>query len=108
MRDFKKFTSTHVREEVEKHSMSLLDQIDIHEEGGAFKAWMERFHEVYLEDLKHLERKLDYIHTNPLQEKWNLVQKPEDYQYSSASSYEFGIQGKVIVKDYRAFIKVIA
>lgn len=35
-------------------------------------------------------QKLDYIHNNPLQEKWKLVQYPEDYKYSSARFYETG------------------
>jgi putative transposase len=36
-------------------------------------------------------QKLDYIHNNPLQDKWQLVKYPEDYQYSSARFYETGI-----------------
>ena len=32
--------------------------------------------------------KLDYIHTNPLQEKWNLAKYPVDFYWSSASFYE--------------------
>ena len=32
-------------------------------------------------------QKLRYVHNNPLQEKWSLCSKPEDYQFSSAKSY---------------------
>jgi hypothetical protein len=37
-----------------------------------------------------------YIHNNPMQEHWSLVEKPEDYTYSSAKFYfegkdDFGI-----------------
>jgi hypothetical protein len=35
-------------------------------------------------------QKLDYIHNNPLQPKWNLCKCPEDYYYSSAKFYEMG------------------
>jgi REP element-mobilizing transposase RayT len=43
-----------------------------------------------------LEQKLEYLHNNPLQEKWNLAERPEDYRWSSARFYmseedEFGI-----------------
>jgi REP element-mobilizing transposase RayT len=35
-------------------------------------------------------QKLDYIHNNPLQEKWKLAEYPEDYKYSSARFYMTG------------------
>jgi putative transposase len=47
------------------------------------------------------EQKLDYIHLNPLQEKWNLVKYPEDYPWSSARFYETGIDEFGILTDYR-------
>ncbi len=36
-------------------------------------------------------QKLNYIHNNPINHPWNLVQLPEDYKYSSAKFYETGI-----------------
>ncbi|MEO7048139.1 MAG: transposase [Ferruginibacter sp.] len=38
-----------------------------------------------------LIQKLIYIHNNPLSGKWNLVNYPEEYKYSSALFYEEGI-----------------
>ncbi|WP_259066827.1 hypothetical protein HDF24_21195 [Mucilaginibacter sp. X4EP1] len=35
--------------------------------------------------------KLDYIHNNRVQYKWQLVRYPEDYKYSSARFYETGM-----------------
>lgn len=32
-------------------------------------------------------QKLDYIHNNPLQQKWQLVNLPEEYKYSSSRFY---------------------
>jgi len=32
-------------------------------------------------------QKLDYIHNNPVQEKWRLAEHPENYKYSSANFY---------------------
>ena len=37
------------------------------------------------------EQKIEYIHNNPLQEKWNLAKNPSEYKYSSAKFYETGI-----------------
>ena len=36
-------------------------------------------------------QKLNYIHNNPLQEKWKLADSPIAYKYSSARFYETGI-----------------
>jgi putative transposase len=35
-------------------------------------------------------QKLEYIHNNPLQEKWNLAKSPHEYKWSSAGFYETG------------------
>lgn len=46
------------------------------------------------------EQKLEYIHLNPLQERWNLVKKPEDYRWSSAAFYENGVDEFGILTHY--------
>ena len=40
-------------------------------------------------------QKLNYIHNNPV--RAGIVQKAEDYVYSSAADYVFGKQGRVKV-----------
>jgi putative transposase len=45
-------------------------------------------------------QKLDYIHNNPLQDKWRLSACPEDYKYSSASFYETGHDGFGLLTHY--------
>jgi putative transposase len=42
--------------------------------------------ELYSPDVAY--QKLEYIHLNPLVEKWNLAKEPSDYKFSSASFYE--------------------
>ncbi|MFI5162126.1 MAG: transposase [Sphingobacteriales bacterium] len=46
-------------------------------------------------------QKLDYIHNNPLQDKWQLAEYPEDYRYSSARFYESGVDEFDLVSHYR-------
>lgn len=41
------------------------------------------------------EQKLDYIHSNPVSGKWNLVQVAQDYAHSSAGFYH-GIENEFI------------
>ena len=45
---------------------------------------------ILMDTKEKLEQKLNYIHLNPLQEKWNLEKFPEDYKWSSASFYMSG------------------
>ncbi len=48
-----------------------------------------------------VEQKLEYIHTNPLQGQWNLVDMPEKYKWSSALFYEKGIDEFGFLTDYQ-------
>ncbi len=50
-------------------------------------------------------QKLNYIHRNPLQEKWNLAKEPEDYYYSSAKFYQTGIDDFGILTHYSEYFK---
>jgi len=56
---------------------------------------------VLMDSRYKVEKKIEYIHLNPLQEQWNLVSKPEDYKWSSARFYEAGIDEFKILTDYR-------
>ncbi len=104
MRDLKKFTSVMVRQKIEKSgNIDLLEKLRVPDRKQVFKVWQDRFDDLYLANKKLLEMKLQYIHTNPMQEHWNLVNKPEDWPYSSAMFYELSKQPLVMVTDYREF-----
>jgi putative transposase len=51
------------------------------------------------------EQKLNYIHQNPLHEKWNLVKRPEDYYYSSAKFYKTGIDDFGMLTHYGEYFE---
>lgn len=63
--------------------------------------WQRDALAIRMDSKKKAEQKLDYIHLNPLQERWSLVIKPEDYRWSSARFYETGIDEFGIITDYR-------
>ncbi|MBX3255351.1 MAG: hypothetical protein KF862_14515 [Chitinophagaceae bacterium] len=44
-----------------------------------------------LSTIKILEQKLEYIHNNPVVEKWYLARLPEEYRWSSANFYLNGV-----------------
>lgn len=51
-------------------------------------------------------QKLNYIHNNPCQERWQLVKSPADYLHSSAKFYYTGEQGIYPVTHYDAMRKI--
>ena len=55
-------------------------------------------------DERMTEQKLDYIHHNPVQGKWQLVKDYADYEHSSAGFYEKGEQGVYSVVHYKEII----
>lgn len=50
-----------------------------------FQLWQQDNHPIELFNSKVIHQKLDYIHNNPV--KAGIVDKPEDYLYSSARNY---------------------
>jgi REP element-mobilizing transposase RayT len=58
--------------------------------------------EVYGMDF--LNQKLDYIHHNPVQSRWNLAKEYTDYPHSSAAFYVDNVTNKFIsITDYRIY-----
>jgi hypothetical protein len=47
------------------------------------------------------------MHLNPCTDRWRLVEKPRDYEHSSAAFYQLGKQGKVSIKDYQDFLALL-
>lgn len=52
-----------------------------------YKVWQSRFHNIVITEYKDFLIKLNYIHKNPLQDRWRLCENAEDYYYSSARYY---------------------
>ena len=50
-----------------------------------FQFWQQHNKPIELTDNKIMEQKLNYLHNNPVVEE--IVEKPEDYKYSSARDY---------------------
>jgi REP element-mobilizing transposase RayT len=65
-----------------------------------YQFWERNALSIDLWSPKVFTQKMDYIHNNPLQEKWRLVQYPEDYKYSSAKFYETGIDEFGLLNHY--------
>jgi REP element-mobilizing transposase RayT len=92
MRDIKKYSAWDIMEELEKQRREdVLDVFRDEAEGypdRRRKFWMERFDDEVIRNQTMFLTKLSYIHNNPV--KAGLVQRAEDYKYSSARNYVLG------------------
>ncbi len=94
-RDFLKFTGQQIKFDLAQHHPAVLERFRINAKDRQYQIWERNPLSVKCYTRKVIEQKLDYIHHNPLQEKWRLAEQPEDYFYSSARFYleekdEFG------------------
>jgi hypothetical protein len=51
-----------------------------------------------------LSQKLEYIHNNPVDKEWKLVDDRADYKYSSACLYDRNIKSIIEVDDIREYL----
>lgn len=93
MRDFKKFTSKailkQIQEEPESRREWMLNYFSetagLLKRNENFKFWQDGLHAEEIFSPDFFWEKLDYIHNNPVEEM--IVEKPEDYLFSSARNY---------------------
>lgn len=93
IRDFKRHTAKelieNIENEIESRRQWLLNTFK--KEGAnaskpsLFKVWQEGYHAINVYSNKFIHQKLEYIHNNPVND--GIVEKPEDYLYSSARNY---------------------
>ena len=84
---FKSFTATMIRKFLVNHNKLKLNLYISTQNDREYQFWKRRSKSIEMQNRIIAAQKVEYIHNNPLQEKWKLVEKPEDYVYSSASYY---------------------
>jgi len=107
MRDFKKFTARQIygqfQAEENKKVLSFLRN-----EGQAvkqeYKVWEDGYDARDVFSIKFLQQKMDYIHHNPCQPQWKLVEKPEDYLWSTAGFYLADKPCVILIDDVKEYI----
>jgi len=99
-RDFLKFTSQQIKFDLRDANSPLLYQFEKDGSDRQFQFWQRKSLSKNIYNRKVFEQKLDYIHLNPLQEKWQLVEQPEDYKYSSAKYYILNIDDWGFITHY--------
>ena len=93
IRDFKKFTANQLLPLLqlpqESRSDWMMKRFEFaartHQRNSHYQLWTHENHAVELFTPAFTEQKLNYIHNNPV--RAGIVDKPEDYVYSSARNY---------------------
>jgi putative transposase len=106
MRGVKRYSSKLIANEIENYQPELISNISYKHRKQNKKIWNDRFHDEVIYTTKFLVQKLNYIHNNPCQPFWHLVEKPEDYKYSSALFYLTGEVGLLPVTHYSEYFSI--
>ncbi len=89
MRDFKRHTSVDIRKLIQKENrIYLLERLRRNAEYSKnqnFKIRKDRYDDLIISTEKMMGIKVNYIHFNPV--KARLVEKPEEWEFSSARNY---------------------
>lgn len=88
---FLRFTAQQMKFKLLQTNSPVLEQYRVNAADREYQFWERNSLSVDLWSPAVFMQKLDYIHNNPLQQKWNLVEFAEDYKYSSAKFYETSV-----------------
>ena len=93
---FNKWTASRFLKDIRINHPQVILYFEEKSDGRAHRFWQNDPKAILMDSRKKFEQKLDYIHNNPLHERWNLAITPEEYRWSSANFYrmdkdEFGI-----------------
>ena len=97
---FNKFTAHQFLNHLTKTNSNELKSFYKPEVDREHRFWRRDPLAVHMFSREVVEQKIDYIHNNPLQEKWNLADRPENYRWSSANFYEKGEDEFGIITHY--------
>jgi REP element-mobilizing transposase RayT len=86
-RDFLKYTSQMIKTDLEKNHKNVLQMFKSERKDRKYQFWQDNSFNKLMYNQKVIEQKIDYIHNNPITDKWKLADVSENYKYSSASFY---------------------
>ena len=77
-RDFLKYTAQMIKFDLIENHPQVLPHFEVNLRDREYQFWERNPLSIDLYSRKVVSQKLDYIHANPLQEKWKLVDTPEN------------------------------
>ncbi|WP_316808970.1 transposase [Pedobacter agri] len=98
---FTKFTAHQFKRYLTKFKPDLLNKYRSEKDDREYQFWKRDPLAIPLSTEKILIQKLDYVHENPIEDKWKLCKRPEDYAWSSADFYQTGVDKFNILTHFR-------
>ena len=83
-----RFTAQKIKFHLLDHNDPIIDRFLVNKKDRTYQIWQRNPLATELYSRSVVEQKLDYIHRNPVQGKWNLATSDMDYEYSSIKFYE--------------------
>ena len=93
-RDFKKFTAQKIIFTMKDMNDKLIERLIVNKSDRKIQIWKRGPYIKNIYSPEFMIQKMEYIHNNPCQKKWNLANLPEEYEFSSASFYIRDIPNK--------------
>ncbi|MEA5402410.1 hypothetical protein VB776_05765 [Arcicella sp. DC2W] len=87
---FNKKVAHEIVKDLKLNHPKVLSYFEVNEKERQYRIWQRDPLAVLMNTRVKVQQKIEYIHLNPLQEKWNLTDRPENYRWSSAKFYETG------------------
>jgi len=87
---FNKFTSHLILKDLKSNHPKVLPYFKVDEKERQYRIWQRDPLAILMDSKLKVEQKINYIHNNPLHERWNLISHPESYRWSSAEFYNSG------------------
>ncbi len=99
-RDFLKYTAQQLKFYLMDTDSPMLSQFLKPGADREYQFWQRNSYKTRMYNRQVVEQKLDYIHLNPVQEKWQLADRSEDYYFSSARYYLLNIDDWGFITHY--------
>jgi len=88
---FFKFTAHQFLKHLQENNKRKLVDFWVDKSDRKYQFWNRNPYGIEIYTDKVFEQKLNYIHNNPIQQKWKLVESSMEYKYSSIRFYEDGV-----------------
>jgi len=98
---FAKYTAHQIKKHLQINEPQQLSNYLSVKNDRNYQFWKRDPLAIPLSTISILEQKLEYIHNNPVVEKWGLCKLPEDYRWSSARFYIHGIDESCLLTHYK-------
>ena len=98
---FNKATAHDILKDLKENHQKVLPYFEVNEKERKYRIWQRDPLAILMNNTQKVEQKINYLHNNPLHERWNLCDRPENYKWSSARFYELGIDDFGFLTHYK-------